>query len=67
MSPGSIQAQFGVEGLKAWQLANGIDHSPLVPRPFRELVSESLTFPSPTVTLSAILVAIEFLLTRAFS
>ena len=67
LSPGSIQAQFGVEGLKAWQLANGIDHSPLVPRPFRELVSESLTFPSPTVTLSAILVAIEFLLTRAFS
>jgi DNA polymerase IV len=67
LSPGSMQAQFGVEGLKAWQLANGIDHSPLVPRRFDEVISESLTFPSPTGTLSAILIGIEFLLVRAFS
>jgi DNA polymerase-4 len=67
LSPGSMQAQFGVEGLKAWQLANGIDYSPLVPRQFDEMISESLTFPSPTGTLSAILIGIESLLTRAFS
>jgi DNA polymerase-4 len=67
LSPGSLQAQFGVEGLKAWQLANGIDHSPLVPRPFQEVIKESLTFPSPTGNLSAILVGIESLLARAFS
>jgi DNA polymerase-4 len=67
LSPGSMQAQFGVEGLKAWQLANGIGHSPLVPRRFDEVISESLTFPSPTFTLLAILIAIESLLARAFS
>jgi DNA polymerase IV len=67
LSPGSMQAQLGVEGLKAWQLANGLDYSPLVPRQLEEVISESLIFPSPTVAFSAVLIAIESLLVRAFS
>lgn len=64
---GSLQAQFGPEGRTAWELANGIDRS--WPAPYRRghTVSESLSFPSPAVTLQAILAAMETLLGRAFS
>ena len=64
---GPMQAQFGAAGKKAWELANGIDHSPLLPEPYQELVREFLTFPSPTLTLNAVLTAVDTLLTRAFA
>ena len=67
LSVGSVQAQFGPEGRVAWELANGIDHSPLLPYQREEVVSESLTFPSPTITLYAILTAVETLLGWAFA
>ena len=64
---GSVQAQFGPEGKIAWALANGIDHSPLLPYRREVVVSAYLTFPSPVTTLHAILLAIETLLGRAFA
>jgi DNA polymerase-4/protein ImuB len=64
---GAVQAQLGPEGRKAWELANGIDHSPLLPHQREEVVSEHLTFRSPTVTRSALLMAVETLLGRAFA
>jgi hypothetical protein len=67
LSVGPMQAQFGPAGKKVWELAQGIDRSPLLPAPYQELVRESLTFPSPTLTLNAILTATETLLTRAFA
>jgi nucleotidyltransferase/DNA polymerase involved in DNA repair len=67
LPPGSVQAQLGVEGRRAWELSNGIDPSPLLPYQREEVVSESLTFPSPTVTLDAILTGLEILLSRAFA
>ena len=67
LSVGSIQAQLKAEGRRAWELANGVDHSPLVACPREEVVDEFLTFPSPTVTLHAVLTAVETLLGRAFS
>ena len=64
---GPVQAQFGPEGKMAWELANGIDHSPLLSCKYEETVSEYLSFPSPTITRDAILTAIETLLGRAFA
>ena len=63
---GPVQAQFGSEGRVAWELANGVDCSPLVPYKRQEVVSESLIFPSPTTTLHAVFIAVETLLSRAF-
>ena len=67
LSAGSLQAQFGAEGRMAWELANGIDRSWLVPLRHEEVVSEMLTFPSPAATLYSILSAVEMLLGRAFT
>jgi hypothetical protein len=67
LSVGPVQAQFGPAGKKVWELAQGIDRSPLLPEPYQELVKEFLTFPSPTLTLNAILTATDTLLTRAFA
>jgi len=67
LSVGSMQAQFGTEGRVAWELANGIDKSLLVPSKHQESVTESLTFSIPSVSLYAILPAVEVLLGRIFS
>jgi DNA polymerase-4/protein ImuB len=65
--PGSIQAQFGPAGKRAWELARGIDTSPLIADKREETVFESLSFPSATITRSAIATGVETLLRRAFS
>ena len=67
LSVGSVQAQLKAEGKRAWELAGGVDRSPLLPFQREEAVTEFLTFPSPAVTQPAILMAIETLLGRAFS
>ena len=67
LSVGSVQAQFGAKGKVAWELANGIDHSPLLLYGREEAVSEYLAFPSPVTTLHTIILAIETLLGRAFA
>jgi nucleotidyltransferase/DNA polymerase involved in DNA repair len=64
---GALQAQFGPVGKQVWELANGIDRRPLVPRRHEETIAVSLSFSSPTVTLSAIATATESLLVRAFA
>jgi DNA polymerase-4/protein ImuB len=64
---GSVQAQFGLEGKRSWELAGGIDLSPLRPYKHQEAVTEYLAFPTPATTLYAIALAVETLLGRAFS
>lgn len=64
---GAIQAQLGLAGKRVWELAQGIDSSPLVARRREEVVSEYLSFPSPAITQEAILTGVEVLLGRAFS
>ena len=64
LSIGSLQAQLGAEGRLAWELANGIDHSWFHTLRQEDVVSESVTFPSPATTLSAVLLAMEMLLGR---
>ena len=67
LPPGAMQAQFGHDGTLVSDLANGIDHRPLVARRTEEAVSEYMEFPDATVSMAAILPAIESLLSRAYT
>jgi len=64
---GAVQAQLGTTGRRAWELANGVDNNPLIPYQPQQVVEESMSFPSPTVTWSPILTALGMLLGRAFA
>ena len=64
LAPGPLQAQFGREGLRLWQLARGIDADPLRPRRCEELLSETLRFPAAAVSVEALVVASRRLLVR---
>ena len=62
----TMQGEFGKEGARLWRLANGQDDELLVPRQHEETFTCEITFATPTVSLPAIIVALESLLTRAF-
>ena len=64
---GSVQAQFGRVGARMWRLAQGVDDTPLVPLRREEEASASVLFPTPTVSLEPLLMAIESLLSRVFA
>ena len=64
---GPMEAQFGSVGRMVWKLSNGIDDRQLVPRKTIEVVSEHLTFQDSTISIPAILSAIESLLYKAFN
>ena len=59
--------RFGPEGRRAWELCNGMDHSPLVPMAFEEAVVERTSLPFQTSSMEALLVALDTLLKRAYS
>ena len=63
---GPMEAQFGRAGGAAWELANGIDNRPLIPKRSVLGVSEHLDFPDPTASLATIVPALESLLGRAY-
>lgn len=67
MPMNQIQAQFGPDGKRAWELANGIDHRQLITHQPERMVSESLVFPSPATSLYTIISAVEILLSRIFA
>jgi len=62
MSPGPLQAQFGPEGRHIWQLSRGIDDTPLKPRFMEEVIEESVTLSSVTVSMDAIVTTAESIL-----
>ena len=64
--PGPLQAQFGPEGQRIWELANGHDDTPLYPRLTEETIEESTTLSSMTASLDVIMVSIEAMLSRVF-
>jgi len=64
---GPLQSQFGPEGRTIRELARGRDDTPLYPRMMEEIIEENATLPSVTVSLEAILAAVEALLIRIFS
>ncbi len=66
LPPGAFQAQFGPEGKRCWELSQGIDDDPLVPRLKEETVIRRLQMPAPAVTLDAILIGVERLVQAAY-
>jgi len=64
LSPGPLQAQFGGEGMRLWELARGIDSEPLRPRHREEAMIETLRFPTAAVSVEALVVACRRLLVR---
>jgi len=67
LAPGPLQAQFGPDGMRMWELSNGHDETPLYPRLTEELIEESITLSTPTATLDVVLMAIEAMLSRSFT
>jgi len=67
LSTSQLEAQFGPEGKRIWELAMGRDGTPLYPRLSEEMIEESTSLPSPTASLDILLMAIESLLGRAFA
>jgi DNA polymerase-4 len=67
LQPGPMQAQFGPEGLRIWELANGQDDTPLFPRLSEETIEQSTTLSSMTASLDVMMVSVEAMLSRAFA
>ena len=67
LAPGPIQAQFGAEGKRILELANGYDDTPLYPRFMQEIIEENTTLSSVTVSLENIQATVETLLSTIFS
>lgn len=61
-----LSDRFGLEGLRAWSLCNGIDDSPVVPQTCEEPVVEHLSMPQHP-SIEALLIAVDTLLLRAFA
>ncbi|MGQ9674388.1 MAG: DNA polymerase Y family protein [Chloroflexota bacterium] len=61
---GAVQAQFGPEGRRAWELANGIDNSPLIPQKPATTLKEKLDLPALVTSVESLLVAARHLITR---
>ncbi|MCJ7606016.1 MAG: hypothetical protein MUO19_08310 [Dehalococcoidales bacterium] len=66
LPPGPMQSQFGPEGGRIWELARGIDATPLYPRWMEEVIEEDTTLSSVTVSLEAILAAADAMLGKVF-
>ncbi len=54
---GPMQAQFGGEGRRLYELARGIDATPFLPRERVEPVAGTLSMPAPTVNSGALIIA----------
>ena len=63
---GPMQAQFGPAGRLIWELAQGIDNIPLIPRRHELEITDWVSFPTPIVASETILIAAESLLVRIF-
>ncbi len=66
LPPGPLQAQFGPEGKRMWELARGIDETPLYPRFLKETIEAGTTLASITVSIDAIVFALESILSGVF-
>jgi len=60
----ALVAQFGQEGLLAYQLASGIDERPLVPRAKPTILEEELSCEAPVADLDGLIAGIGDLLDR---
>ena len=63
----ALTDRFGPEGRRAWELAQGIDDSPLVPMKHAESVVEHTALPVASASLELLLAAVDVLLRRAYA
>ncbi len=63
----AMQAQFGPMGCRYWELANGLDYEPVVPRIREEQLTRHLEFPSPTYDIDGLLPAVKRLVFSAYA
>ena len=59
--------RFGSAGQRAWDLAHGIDDSPLIPLKHEESIVEHTDLPFASASLELLLTAVDTLLRRAFT
>ena len=67
LEPGALGSQFGPEGRRIWELANGQDSETLNPRPSREIIEESMELDPVTISLDILLLCLEGMLNRALA
>lgn len=65
LSLSALQAQFGPDGRRAWELAHGRDASVIVPRRASVQVDAELDLPAPSALVEPLVVATRELLQRA--
>jgi DNA polymerase-4/protein ImuB len=66
LPPAAVQARFGAEGRRAWELARGNESEPVRGRSQPETVIESLELPAPATSRETLRIAITRLVLRAF-
>ena len=59
--------QFGLAGGRAWDLARGIDDSPLVPLRYEESIVEHTSLPFASTSMALLLATLDTLLKRAYA
>jgi DNA polymerase-4/protein ImuB len=62
----AVQARFGPEGRRGWELANGKDDAVVRPRERIETVVETLALPAPATSREMLLIGLKRLIVRAF-
>lgn len=63
----AMQAQFGRQGARAWELANGRDDARIIPGREEVLITEETDLPAPTALSEPLVVATRQLLQRALA
>ena len=63
----ALQSQLGAEGRNAWELANGLDRSPVMSVAHAEVIRERLQFPWPAASMDAFSFGFRTLLDQAFA
>lgn len=63
----ALQARFGPTGRRAWELAHGIDHEPILPIKREETIVESMQLPEAIASRDMLLFGLRELVARAFN
>ena len=63
----AMQAQFGLDGARAWDLANGKDDARIVPQREEVRITESIDLPAPTAQSEPLVVGTRALLQKALA
>ena len=67
MKQEALTDRFGPEGRRAWELAQGIDLTPLIPLRYEESVVERTALPFASASLELLLTATDTLLRQAYA